>query len=120
MSLTTALRTTLGAALIARASLLTALPGPALAQAASEPAAAPAAPVPAAARRRPPRCRPRSPRKPSTTPRPKALWLQGDFVAKATLIIMIIMSMGSWYVISPSSYEQRQMLKRPRQSARHF
>ena len=28
-----------------------------------------------------------------------ALWKTGDFVAKGTLIIMVIMSMGSWYIL---------------------
>ncbi|MFZ9495264.1 MAG: MotA/TolQ/ExbB proton channel family protein, partial [Burkholderiaceae bacterium] len=29
----------------------------------------------------------------------EAMWAQGDAVAKSTLIIMIIMSIGSWYII---------------------
>ncbi|MFI4939078.1 MAG: MotA/TolQ/ExbB proton channel family protein, partial [Burkholderiales bacterium] len=28
---------------------------------------------------------------------PDALWKNGDFVARSTLIILAIMSMGSWY-----------------------
>jgi biopolymer transport protein ExbB len=40
-----------------------------------------------------------------------ALWTQGDFVARGTLIIMIIMSMGSWYVIFTKLFEQSKMLK---------
>ncbi|HXS31429.1 MAG TPA: hypothetical protein VN755_11400, partial [Steroidobacteraceae bacterium] len=28
-----------------------------------------------------------------------ALWAQGDFVARGTLIILVIMSMGSWYIL---------------------
>ena len=28
-----------------------------------------------------------------------ALWAQGDWVAKGTLLILVLMSMGSWYVI---------------------
>jgi biopolymer transport protein ExbB len=50
----------------------------------------------------------------------KALWAQGDFVAKGTLIIMTIMSMGSWYVIFTKLFEQRQMLKSARSSADTF
>jgi biopolymer transport protein ExbB len=50
----------------------------------------------------------------------KALWTQGDFVARGTLIIMIIMSMGSWYVIFTKLFEQRQMLKSGRQAADTF
>jgi len=35
-----------------------------------------------------------------------ALWAQGDVVAKATLLILVIMSMGSWYVIFTKLAEQ--------------
>jgi biopolymer transport protein ExbB len=40
-----------------------------------------------------------------------ALWTQGDFVARGTLIIMVIMSMASWYVIFTKLFEQAKMLK---------
>jgi biopolymer transport protein ExbB len=45
-----------------------------------------------------------------------ALWQQGDFVAKGTLIIMILMSMGSWYIIFTKLWEQRRMLRNARQA----
>lgn len=48
------------------------------------------------------------------------MWNEGDFVAKGTLIIMIIMSMGSWYVIFTKLFEQRAMLKSARESADSF
>lgn len=35
-----------------------------------------------------------------------ALWAQGDFVAKSTLLILVIMSMSSWYVIFTKYFEQ--------------
>jgi biopolymer transport protein ExbB len=41
----------------------------------------------------------------------EALWSQGDFVARGTLVIMIIMSMGSWYIIFTKLFEQRKILK---------
>jgi biopolymer transport protein ExbB len=50
----------------------------------------------------------------------KALWNQGDFVAKFTLITMVIMSMASWYVIFTKLFEQRQMLKSGRDGAEAF
>ena len=50
----------------------------------------------------------------------KALWTQGDLVARGTLVIMIIMSMGSWYVIFTKLFEQRAMLKSARESADTF
>jgi biopolymer transport protein ExbB len=34
-----------------------------------------------------------------------ALWAQGDFVAKGTLIILVVMSMGSWYILLTKLYE---------------
>jgi biopolymer transport protein ExbB len=40
-----------------------------------------------------------------------ALWSQGDFVARGTLIIMVIMSMASWYIIFTKLFEQRKLLK---------
>jgi len=40
-----------------------------------------------------------------------AMWAQGDFVAKSTLIIMIIMSVGSWYIIFTKLWEQQKMYK---------
>jgi biopolymer transport protein ExbB len=50
----------------------------------------------------------------------KALWAQGDFVAKGTLVIMVIMSMGSWYIIFTKLFEQRAMLKAGKESAEAF
>jgi len=38
-----------------------------------------------------------------------ALWAQGDVVAKATLLILVIMSMGSWYVIFTKLAEQNRV-----------
>ena len=39
----------------------------------------------------------------------KALWAQGDAVAKTTLLILIIMSMASWYVIFSKYAEQAKV-----------
>ena len=41
----------------------------------------------------------------------EALWRQGDFVARGTLIILMIMSIGSWYIGIIKVLEQRRMLK---------
>jgi biopolymer transport protein ExbB len=107
MSLTKFLRATLGAALIAVATLAGTVPAAALAQAASAPpAAAPAAAVSEEAVENPYGL--------------KALWNQGDFVAKGTLTILVIMSMGSWYVIFTKLIEQRSMLKSAKTSAETF
>jgi biopolymer transport protein ExbB len=40
-----------------------------------------------------------------------ALWAQGDVVAKATLLILVIMSMGSWYVIFTKLAEQSRVMR---------
>ncbi len=34
-----------------------------------------------------------------------ALWEQGDFVSKGTLLILVIMSMGSWYILITKLWE---------------
>ncbi len=39
----------------------------------------------------------------------EALWKGGDLVAKTTLIILVIMSVGSWYIIITKVYEQYKM-----------
>jgi biopolymer transport protein ExbB len=107
MSLMKLVRSCAAALLVAAAGLS---PQAVLAQAASQPAAAPAAAAaPAVAE--------------EAVDNPyglKALWSQGDFVAKGTLIIMVIMSMGSWYVIFTKLFEQRQMMKSAKSGAETF
>jgi len=49
-----------------------------------------------------------------------ALWNQGDFVAKGTLMILIIMSMGSWYVIFTKYAEQAKINKQAKQAQENF
>ena len=34
-----------------------------------------------------------------------ALWAQGDFVSRGTLIILVVMSMGSWYILVTKLWE---------------
>jgi biopolymer transport protein ExbB len=105
MSLSNLLRAPLAAALLALAAFATTAPTPALAQA-SAPAAEAAAPAVATA--------PVATVAKEEVSNPyglDALWTQGDFVARGTLIIMIIMSMASWYVIFTKLFEQSKMLK---------
>lgn len=40
-----------------------------------------------------------------------ALWRDGGIIAKINLVIMLIMSMGSWYIIFTKLWEQHKMLK---------
>ena len=106
------------AALLATFVLAFSLPMTAFAQAASEPASAPAAapaaaPAPAAA----------GAVSEEAVDNPyglKAMWHDGDFVTRGNLIIMVIMSMGSWYIIITKLLEQRAMLKSARASAETF
>ncbi|HEY1461512.1 MAG TPA: MotA/TolQ/ExbB proton channel family protein [Casimicrobiaceae bacterium] len=112
------------------APLLVAVPHVALAQAqpATAPAAAPAAPAaPSAA------TAPTPPAAPAASAAPthstelidnpyglEALWKGGDFVSKATLIILVIMSMGSWYIIITKVYEQAKMGAQARAAEKTF
>ena len=114
MFLNKLLRAPLAAALLAIAALVsTTAPAPALAQAASAPAAdtaaAPAAPAaPAATVAKEEVANPYG---------LNALWSQGDFVARGTLIIMIIMSMGSWYIMFTKLWEQHKLFQAANQVA---
>ena len=108
MSLISLVRASFAAVLITATTLAATLPTPAAAQ-------APAASAPSATG------------KPAVTQEAvenpyglKALWEQGDAVAHGTLIIMLIMSMGSWYVIFTKLYEQGKMLKSARSSTEAF
>src|SRR5439155_24222263 len=50
----------------------------------------------------------------------EALWRQGDFVARGTLIILMIMSVGSWYIGIIKVLEQRRMLKDAKEADEKF
>ncbi len=41
----------------------------------------------------------------------EALWKGGDFVTKGTLFILVIMSMGSWYIMFVKVYEQFKLFR---------
>ena len=38
-----------------------------------------------------------------------ALWAQGDFVAKGVLVLLVLMSMGSWYIMITKLYESMKI-----------
>ena len=50
----------------------------------------------------------------------EALWSQGDFVAKGTLIILVIMSLVSWYLIFTKLWDQRRLIKQYEQTQKNF
>jgi biopolymer transport protein ExbB len=49
-----------------------------------------------------------------------ALWQGGDYVSKITIAILVIMSMGSWYIIITKVYEQHKMGRDARAAERKF
>jgi biopolymer transport protein ExbB len=50
----------------------------------------------------------------------EALWKQGDFVARGTLIVLIIMSIGSWYIGVVKLIEQARLMKDAREVDEKF
>src|SRR4029078_10163413 len=44
----------------------------------------------------------------------------GDFVARGTLIILIIMSMGSWYIMFVKVYEQMKLFRQAKEVQSKF
>ena len=119
------------AALVGAAAVAAILtPSPARAQApAAAPAAAPAvapAPAPAPALATAPESKPLPPAAAPTTEEVvnpyglDALWRQGDFVSKGTLIILVIMSVGSWYIGILKLLEQAKLMKQAKESDEKF
>jgi biopolymer transport protein ExbB len=49
-----------------------------------------------------------------------ALWEQGDFVARGTLIILVLMSMGSWYILITKLYESLKLSSEAKSAQRTF
>ena len=49
-----------------------------------------------------------------------ALWAQGDFVARGTLIILVIMSMGRWYIMVTKLFEQYRLLRQADAAGKTF
>ena len=50
----------------------------------------------------------------------QAMWAQGDFVSKGTLIILVIMSMGSWYILITKLYESFKIAGEGKAARRGF
>ena len=49
-----------------------------------------------------------------------ALWAQGDFVAKFVLVIMVIMSMGSWYILITKLWESLKIAREAKAARASF
>jgi biopolymer transport protein ExbB len=88
-------------------------PAPAAA-APAEPAAAPAMPAPA------PKASAKATEVVDNPYGLEALWKGGDLVAKITLAILVIMSVGSWYIIITKVYEQGKMGAQARAAEKTF
>ena len=107
-----------------------------LAQDAAKPAtnaAAPATPAAAPATEAPPAAAPveaaKVPLPPPAAPTTEtvenpygldALWKGGDFIARGTIIILIIMSMGSWYIMITKLFEQFKLMKQAHDASKTF
>jgi len=50
----------------------------------------------------------------------EALWGQGDLVARGTLIILIAMSAGSWYILVTKLYESYKLASQAREARKTF
>jgi biopolymer transport protein ExbB len=119
MSLMKLVRAPFIAALLAVAGLTASLPTPALAQAASAPEAA-ASPAEAAP---PVATAPVATVSKEAVENPyglEALWKGGDIVARTVLFIMVIMSMGSWYIIFTKLFEQQKVFQSAKEASKGF
>ena len=122
MSFLNSMRTPFAAALLALATVAAA-PTTALAQASAPEATAPAAAASDASTTPAPSAAPDAGAAPiapaaaagkETINNPygiAALWNDGGWIAKANLVVMLIMSMGSWYIIFTKFWEQRKMFQ---------
>jgi biopolymer transport protein ExbB len=50
----------------------------------------------------------------------EALWKQGDFVSKGTIVILVIMSVGSWYIGIVKLIEQARVMRDAREADEKF
>jgi len=50
----------------------------------------------------------------------EAMWHEGDFVNKGTLIILVLMSMGSWYIIITKLIDQMKIFKQSKEVQAKF
>jgi biopolymer transport protein ExbB len=107
MSLMQSIRAPFAAALLAAAALTAGAPTTVLAQASAPEASAPAA-APAAQAAPAPSIEKAEVDNPYGI---KAMLKDGDWVTKGTFFIMVIMSMGSWYVIFTKLFEQSKLLR---------
>jgi biopolymer transport protein ExbB len=51
---------------------------------------------------------------------PEAMWKGGDFVTRGVLIILLIMSFGSWYIMITKLFEQFKLMAQARDARKTF
>lgn len=49
-----------------------------------------------------------------------ALWMQGDFVAKGTLVILVIMSIATWYILVTKLWDQHRLMRHAKATGAGF
>jgi biopolymer transport protein ExbB len=49
-----------------------------------------------------------------------AMWKNGDFITKTVVIILVIMSMGSWYIMVTKFFEQFKLNSQAREADKNF
>jgi biopolymer transport protein ExbB len=49
-----------------------------------------------------------------------ALWAQGDYVAKGVMVLLVIMSAYSWFIIFTKWWEQRRLLSQAHEAEKNF
>ena len=49
-----------------------------------------------------------------------AMWEEGDFVNKGTIIILSLMSMGSWYIIITKLIDQQKIMRQSKEASAKF
>ena len=50
----------------------------------------------------------------------EALWKGGDIISKTVLVVLVIMSMGSWYIMVTKLFEQTKLMKQAKQANKTF
>lgn len=49
-----------------------------------------------------------------------ALWLQGDFISKGTLVILVTMSMSTWYILITKLWDQHKLMRHAKATGGSF
>ena len=127
MKVTNGLRTLAFAWMFAASAGMTMLPAtssaqtPATPPAGAAPAAAPATPAPEASMAKTDVAASATTTESVENPYgPKALWASGDVVTKTILALLVIMSLGSWYIIVTKLFEQTKLMKQAKKTNRTF